>query len=54
MSESVYTAERQTAEEKKAHEAPEAKPAEPQVTQKAPEIVVRKNMNLGKSPLLGD
>ncbi len=54
MAEKAYEAERQTAEEKQAHAAPETKAEEPVVSQKAPEIVVRNNMNLGKSPLLGD
>lgn len=54
MIESIYTAERQTAKEKKTHEAPERKTEEPVAVQKAPEIVVHKNMNLGKSPLIGD
>lgn len=54
MAEKAYEAERQTAEERKQHEAPEAKPEEAVVPQKAPEIVVRRNMTLGKSPLLGD
>lgn len=54
MAEKAYEAERQTAEERKAHETSEAKPSETIVPQKSPEIVVHRNMTLGKSPLLGD
>ena len=54
MAEKAYEAVRQTAEEKKQHEASEVKPSEPVAPQKSPEIVVRRNMTLGKSPLLGD
>lgn len=54
MAEKVYEAERQTAEEKKSHKTPEVATEESNVPQKTPELVVRRNMTLGKSPLLGD
>ncbi len=54
MAETVYEAKRQTAEEKKAQPPLESKKARTPAVEKTPEIVMRQNMALGKSPLLGD
>lgn len=54
MSETVYEAKRQTVEEKKSHASVESTEAQTPTVEKTPEIVIRKNMALGKSPLLGD